>query len=80
MSFGIPTDRYPDTMYKKFQTASFILSAFSEGTNLANNLKNHMSIRIGIPASFGWEGLSMLTLWLSQSALPIVIRFASMTL
>ena len=36
MSFGIHTDRYPDTLYRKFQTASLIHNAFSEALNLAH--------------------------------------------
>ena len=42
-SFGIHTDRYPDTMHIKIQTASSILSGFFEALNLGNILKIHLS-------------------------------------
>ena len=42
MSLGINTDRYPDTIHKKIQTANSILSAFSEDLNLAHIQKIHV--------------------------------------
>ena len=39
MSFGIQTDRYPDSKHKNFQTDNPTTNAFSVRLNLANILK-----------------------------------------